>query len=634
VGKSEKMKNSRSTVLIVFVFFIVSELWLPLVIGGGPSTVSFLDETAYHTYHSRYNQAEVTDISQRDAHFTPVVGSAIQNSGKMVQNTQSSNRGLLDSPWPMMSHDVFHTGRSPFNTTQPPEGVEIWRFGSSDSFDGGVIVDDEGMLYCGSVDCHMYSIYPNGTLRWKTNLYRCMESTPAIDENGIVYIGTALDSNCLFALYSNNGTVKWSYPTGNFIDSSPAIGIDGTIYFGDWSGYVHALHPDGTVKWKYHTGDIITGSPAIGPDGTVYIGSHDNSLYAFYPDNGTVKWRYYTGGWVRVSPCVGDDGTVYCVSFDSYLHAIYPNNGTMKWKTFVNAGTNPTVGPDGTIYAGWDVLYAVNPDGSVKWTFGGYAAIEGGTPCTSKEGIIYFGNTDGKILAVNSNGTLRWIRNLTHQCQSPPAIDSNGFIYIGSESSGAAIHAFGHGPLKVEAYGPYEGLVNTSVQFTGDGFGGALPYTFLWDFGDHQTSNEQNPKHLYTGPGIFNVILTIQDGSGNSTIDNATASITYPGPTVSIIKPKSGIYIFDIRFIPIPFIRPIIFGTITIKAQANQIPLGISHVDFYADEKFLGTDTSAPYSCVWRGALNPRLTDHGIYVRAYDNGGKETRAQIYVFKLF
>jgi len=641
MGKSGKMKNPRLTVLFVFVFMMVGELWLPLTMRGGASTASFIDEKAYHAYHSRYNQAEVTDIFQNDVYLAPVVSSSvIQESGTIEQDAQSSSKDPLDSPWPMMSHDVYHTGRSPYNTTQPPEGVEIWRYNFPNYQDGGAVIDNEGTLYCGNSDCFLYAINLNGTCKWRTELVDVIDSTPAIDENDVLYIGTIWATgthNRLYAIYTNNGTVKWSYPTDNDIDSSPAIGTDGTIYFGDWDGWVHALHPDGTVKWKYHTGDIITGSPAIGPDGTIYIGSHDNSLYAFYPDNGTVKWRFYTGGWVRASPCVGDDGTVYCVSFDNYLYAIYPNNGTTKWRTFVNAGTNPTIGPNGTIYAGWDVLYAINPDGSVKWTFSGYGAIEGGTPCSSKEGIIYYGTASGWFVALNSNGTLRWLHNIG-DCQSPPAIDSNGFIYIGSEyevpSLAGFLHAFGHGPLRAEAYGPYEGLVNTSIQFSGDGFGGTPPYTFSWDFGDHQTSNEQNPKHTYTGPGVFNVTLTIHDGYGNSTTDNATTTITYPGPSVHITRPKGGIYFLNIRVIPFPFIRPTIFGPITIEATATQTPLGISHVDFYADEKFLGTDTTAPYSCVWRGALSPRSAIHGIYARAYDNGGKSTRAQIIVYKLF
>jgi len=289
-------------------------------------------------------------------------------------------------------------------------------------------------------------------MKWKKDLYRPLESTPAIDENGIIYIGSALDNNYLFAIYSNNGTEKWSYYTGNLVTSSPAIGADGTIYFGDWNGIFHAINPNGTEKWKYQTGDAILSSPAIGADGIVYCGSHDGSLYAYYPQNGTVKWKFPAGYWIRVNPCIGDDGTIYCVSLNNFLFAINPN-GTMKWKTDVDAGTSPTIGPDGTIYAGWDTLYAINSvDGSVKWSLPVSGAIEGSTPCTSHEGVIYFGTTNGDVYAVNPNGTIRWRKTFV-ESQSPAAIGEDGTIYIGMYTifNGRFIGylcAYGPGPQK------------------------------------------------------------------------------------------------------------------------------------------------------------------------------------------
>ena len=479
---------------------------------------------------------------------------------------------------------------------------------------------------------YFYAIYSNGTLKWQTKLGEgSVQSTPAIDDNGIIYIGTMwADGNYVYALNSSSGDVKWQYYTGDHVDSSPTIGADGTIYFGDWSGYIHALHPDGTVKWKYHTGSIITGSPAIGPDGTVYIGSHDNSLYAFYPDNGTVKWRFYTGGWVRVSPCVGDDGTVYCVSFDSYLYAIYPNNGTMKWRTFVNAGTNPTIGLDGTIYAGWDVLYAVNPDGSVKWTFSGYGAIEGGTPCTSKEGIIYYGTIGDKIVAMNPNGALRWQNNIG-SCQSPPAIDSRGWIYIGSESPGAAIHAFGQGPLRAEANGPYTEVANNSIQFTGDGFGGYPPYTYQWDFGDNHTSYEQNPKHAYTHAGEYNVVFIVVDSQGNHSSDNATVIITYPPPLITLVRPTLGFYFLNKEIFPLPH-NVIAIGPITMEVNVTQNPLPIAYVEFLINGDVGGTITSPPYKWTWKKLFFGR---ENVCAIAYDTiGNKRYSEVITIIKYF
>ena len=605
---------------------------------------------AFYEYHKIYNLAELHQYQSNlgTSHYVDQFSEerdTIKNDGvdrNLTENPAHGvsplfNGGPMDSAWPMASHDVYHSGRSPYNTTVNPDGVEKWRFPCSNYAQGGPILDQNGTIYFGSYDTYFYALYPNGTLKWKTKLYRVIDSTPAIDENGIIYIGTIWAMpNYLFAVYSSNGTVKWSYCTGNHVDSSPAIGTDGTIYFGDWNGYIQALNPNGTLKWRYRTGNVVTGSPVIGSDGIVYIGSQDDNLYAFYPNNGTIKWTFHAGDWIRVSPCIGDDGTVYCVSFDNYLYAIYPNNGTMKWRTFVNAGTNPTVGPDGTIYAGWDILHAVNPvDGSMKWTLVVSGAIEGSTPCTSREGIIYFGTTGGDVFAVNPNGTVRW-RRIIGSSQSPPAIDSDGTIYIGSNydtpegTSAGFLHAFGHGPLNVEANGPYNGAATVPIQFTGDIFGGTPPYTCLWDFGDNQSSSEQNPKHAYAHYGIFTATFTVTDSQGNHSTDTTNVTVHYAPPTVRFTKPVNGTYFMNVRILPFPGI--LIFGPITVNVEASQEQFGINRVEFWLDNKIhWATDTDPPYSYTWRSLS---FFKHFILVQVFDNSGNYSYAGIYVWKFF
>jgi hypothetical protein len=380
----------------------------------------------------------------------------------------------------------------------------------------------------------------------------------------------------------------------------------------------------------------VTGSPAIGSDGTIYCGSHDGNLYALYPSNGIPKWIFPTGDGVRVSPAVADDGTIYCVSFTNYLYAINPG-GTLKWKTFVNAGTNPTIGSDGTIYAGWEILHAINPaNGHVKWNYTVNGYIEGGTPCTSREGIIYFGTTNDKIIALNPDGTLRWQHDITGPCQSPPAIDSDGSLYIGSNfdtpqgTSAGYLHAFGRGPLKVEANGPYEGCATVPIQFTGDIFGGIPPYTCHWDFGDNQTSSEQNPKHAYAHYGVYTATFTVTDNQGNHSTDTATVVVHYSPPIVRFIKPVNGTYFMNKMIGPFPGI--LIFGPITITVEASQEQFGINYVDFWLDNsRHLATIKTPPYSYTWRSLA---FFKHFILIQAFDNSGNSTYAGIYVWKFF
>jgi outer membrane protein assembly factor BamB len=513
--------------LTIFSFIIILTGGVSSVMSGSDRNLQEesltniqINHRAFYGYNSVYNHSEQYQFQKKsrmnyysDLSFKKQEIISNNNFNTNLKENPDNNisfllnNGLMDPAWPMTSHDAFHTGRSPYNTTCNPDGVEIWRF-TSDCVQGGPIVDKNGTIYFGSYDNNFYALFPNGTLKWKTLLNRVIASTPAIDKNGIIYIGTIWNSNYLFALYSNNGTVKWSYYTGNDIDSSPAIGTDGTIYFGDWNGWIHALNPNGTLKWKYLTGNVVTGSPAIGLDGTVYCGSHDNKLYAFYPNNGTVKWTFQTGDWVRVSPCVGDDGTVYCVSLDSYLYAIYPGNGTMKWCVSVGAGTNPTIGRDGTIYCGYSYLCAVRPNGSIKWIFnpGAGRSIRGSTPCASAEGIIYFGTSDGgEVIAVNPDGTERW-RNIFEHYESAPAIGKDGTIYIGccsEDDTSGYIRAFGsinpNAPTAPTITGQTNGKIKKTYTYT---FTSTSPLGhniyYLVDWGDGTTTDWLGPYNSGT----------------------------------------------------------------------------------------------------------------------------------------
>jgi gliding motility-associated-like protein len=73
---------------------------------------------------------------------------------------------------------------------------------------------------------------------------------------------------------------------------------------------------------------------------------------------------------------------------------------------------------------------------------------------------------------------------------------------------------------------------NLTVQFTDQSTGS--PTQWLWDFGDGQTSTQQNPVHSYTATGSFDVKLTVT-GTGNCPITTTkTAFIKVQAPTVAI----------------------------------------------------------------------------------------------------
>ncbi len=58
-----------------------------------------------------------------------------------------------------------------------------------------------------------------------------------------------------------------------------------------------------------------------------------------------------------------------------------------------------------------------------------------------------------------------------------------------------------------------EGVVPLNVDFVYTGIGAS---TWQWDFGDGNTSSDQNPSNTFTEMGIFNVVLTVNSGAPDS----------------------------------------------------------------------------------------------------------------------
>ena len=255
--------------------------------------------------------------------------------------------GPMDSPWPMLSHDTVHSGRSQYSTVNNT-GKELWQIHGN--FAGEVwssaVIDKNGTIYFATlgVDHALYAMYPNGTIKWRYQAIAQIWSTPAIAEDGTIYSGE-WGGDSEFIAVSSNGKIKWTLEAGE--DNSPTIAPDGTIYFGSdntsGKGPVYAINPDGTQKWVYITNYTVLGCPAIGSDGTIYIGSGDHYFYALYP-NGTLRWRYQTGSDIKGSASIAPDGTIYVPSFDNYLYAMNPN-GTLRWQAYTGNRLKPPASP-------------------------------------------------------------------------------------------------------------------------------------------------------------------------------------------------------------------------------------------------------------------------------------------------
>ena len=244
-------------------------------------------------------------------------------------------------------------------------------------------IGKDGTIYVATHEGYLYAFTPDGEEKWKIFLGKYISSL-AIDESGTtVYAGT-VDNEKIYAINSD-GTIKWEMETGS-PTYSPAIDNKGIIYVGTYEGILYAIHNNGTLKWTFDAKKPFT-SPSIDAfTDTIYIGTHvawgDNGLYALYP-NGTLKWEFEPDnvvyGAILSPPAIAEDGTLYFGTGEGRIYAV-DKNGIKKWHKYVGQyPTPPVIGKDGTIYIAATkkvsptyphedgYLYAINPDGTIKW---------------------------------------------------------------------------------------------------------------------------------------------------------------------------------------------------------------------------------------------------------------------------
>ena len=381
----------------------------------------------------------------------------------------------------MAAHDIARTGRSP-NNTASNNGVLQWKLTASAQIAGSPAIGADGTIYAPSDDGYLYAINANGSLKWKYQLTEsALVSSPAIGSNGTIYVQS--DDFNLYAL-ADSGTsdiLQWALRGIGGTYSSPANGDNGTIYIAGANYQLYAVNPDGSLKWAFTTDSPFDdSSPAIGPDGTVYFLSEGAAGYLYaLTDNGTAatqKWRFGPGGLIDgngVSPAIGSDGTIYfgesyqdsSNKWANFLYAVNPD-GTQKWSFASNvtanisfsAPTSPAIGGDGTVFFGDVVngttptLYAVQPDGSKKWNYNATGKDRIGHASIGSEGAIYF-STGGILKAVNPDGTLKWTFGAAGPDQDvSPAIGSDGTIYFGSLDDN--IYAVALGPTATPTLTP------------------------------------------------------------------------------------------------------------------------------------------------------------------------------------
>lgn len=162
-----------------------------------------------------------------------------------------------------------------------------------------------------------------------------------------------------------------------------------------------------------------------------------------------------------------------------------------------------------------------------------------------------------KLISLDQGGNLLELDPFlpTHNWETPMAMRQapDGTVYImewGSDQWGGSTSRIsrirytpaGRAPVAIVTADKDNGGAPLTVQFSGgssyDPAGGSLSYS--WNFDGTGTSSATNPSHTFSNNGVYQVLLTVNSTSGQSSTRSFPVTVGNNRPVVDIVEPLDG----------------------------------------------------------------------------------------------
>lgn len=184
--------------------------------------------------------------------------------------------------------------------------------------------------------------------------------------------------------------------------STPIVS-DSMVYVGVDAGMFYGVDVRQLKKaWQYKTEGPVQ-APALLEGERVYFGDADGHAYALNKEDGTEIWKVRLGSLVFAKPLI-IGGVIYFVTNSSQLFALRKDTGAIMWST----------------------------DPFPKAI--GFSVRRGSSPVLM-DNTILFGNSQGTLLAYNTDGNVAWARQLGNKQALVSDLDSRpivegGCVYV------------------------------------------------------------------------------------------------------------------------------------------------------------------------------------------------------------
>lgn len=333
--------------------------------------------------------------------------------------------------------------------------------------------------------------------------YTTRSYTNSLAPGGLTFI-----SNDVFreGSYTYSGSYAWRLDdeSGAYLNAEMSLTVQSfSIQMARW-----ANNPSPNISIEYSTD---------GGSNYSQIGTIDGSYFT----DGDKVYRAYEHTFA--SPITPDAGSTIVIRFytTSGERMLY-DDFSVVYSTGANLAptiSNIIQAPDTDIYSSTTVLVSadVTDDSGVSSVVLNWGTASGTLPnsitMAFDSGSTYIANSE--IPAQANNTTVYYQITATDDADESSTSDELSYLVQNPIPPTAEFSA-----NTTTVY------LGNPVTFTNESIDGLAPLTFSWNFGDSNTSTDENPSHTYASTGTYTVELTVTDANSASDTETKTGYIT------------------------------------------------------------------------------------------------------------